>query len=365
MLAGKRMLFAAEFQQGSTGQGLAHGFRELDWAVHEVEFRQFFPRLPGRAERILIKPLQPQFRSSYNESILAAARMVEPQVFITVKGSLIRHETLNDLRRRNIKTVMYYPDFHFEFGDIDPVLLDAFDLFVTSKSFQLDYLTKRLGDDRVAFVHHGYCDLVHRPLREPIQPMFDVLYVGNYAPEKEQWLSAIARRLPDVRLSIIGSRWQVAKDRDLTRSALGYGLVGDNCARAIQSARINIAVHGGVKQPEGWRDLVSTRTFEIPACKGFMLHVDSPEIRSLFDIGGEIDVFAGEDEFIEKIVFYLARPEVRASMVERAYLRAVPQYGYLARAAAISQFLSERLGIPAGAASSAHDAVDRLKLASF
>jgi spore maturation protein CgeB len=123
----------------------------------------------------------------------------------------------------------------------------------------------------------------------------------------------------------------------LKRCALGHVLTGDFYAHALQHSRINVAIHGGPAGLFGWQDLVSTRTFEIPACKGFMLHIDNAEVRCLFKPGGEIDVFANEDELIEKIDYYLARATLRCAMIERAYRRCVPAYGYDARAEVISR----------------------------
>lgn len=344
LLTGKRMVFATEFQAGGTGQGLAHGFHELGWAVQEVEFRQFFPRLPSRAVRLVVKPVQPLFRASYNGAILAAARMVKPQVFVTVKGSMVMRETLDELRRMRVRTVMYYPDYHFAFPDVELGSFDSYDLFVTSKSFEVEYLTKRLGADRVAFVHHGFCDQTHRPARDPIEPVVDVLYIGNYSVWKAQWLSSLKRQMPEIDLRIVGSRWDVAEDAALRPHVQGHGIVGDNYARAIQLARISIAIHADRKEPEGWQDLVSTRTFEIPACKGFMLHIDNAEIRTLFEPGTEIGVFSTPEELAHSVRRYLAEPELRHAMTERAYARAVPAYGYAARAKSIDALISERLG---------------------
>ncbi len=77
--------------------------------------------------------------------------------------------------------------------------------------------------------------------------------------------------------------------------------------------------HGGPWRPcgaESWEDLVSTRTFDIPTCKGFMLHIDNPEVRELFEPGREIDLFASEDALIAKIEHYLARAMLRGEMIE-------------------------------------------------
>lgn len=347
MLTGKRMVFAAEFQAGGTGQGLEYGFRELGWAVQEVEVRQFFPRLPSRAARLLLKPLQPQFRAAYCQAILETAERDEPQVFLTVKGSHIDAATLRTLRGKGIKAVNYYPDRDFDRPDLDQASLDQYDLFVTTKSYQIAYLEKRLGKDRVAFVHHGYCDLVHRPLRDAVAPVADVLYVGNYSADKERWLGELTRLLPDVDLRVVGFAWDRATDEALRPRIHGHGYHGDNYARALQLARINIALHGDSHGPDGWQDLVSTRTFEIPACKAFMLHIDNPEIRTLFEPGGEIDVFANAQQLARLIRHYLAEPDRRRAMTERAHTRAVPAYGYSARAAAIDMLFRERLALPA------------------
>lgn len=347
MLTGKRMVFAAEFQSGGTGHGLAHGFRELGWAVQEVECRQFFPRLSSRPGRLLLKPLQPQFRAAYNAAILETVGRDGPQVFVTVKGTLIQRDTLERLRRRGIKTVMYYPDYHFDFADLNGDSLDVYDLFVTTKSFQVGYLEKLLGRDRVAFVHHGYCDLVHRPLRAVVEPVADVIYVGNYSADKERWLGALTRLIPDVDLRVVGFAWDRATDPELRPRIHGHGYHGDNYARVLQLARINIALHGDKHGPDGWQDLVSTRTFEIPACKGFMLHVDNAEIRTLFEPESEIGLFSTPDELARSIRHYLARPDLRRAMTERAYARAVPAYSYAARAKEIDALICGRLAVAA------------------
>jgi spore maturation protein CgeB len=87
---------------------------------------------------------------------------------------------------------------------------------------------------------------------------------------------------------------------------------------------------------------VSIRTFEIPACKGFMLHIDNDEIRTVYDVGREIDVFATPAELAKKIEYYLANPSKRGAMVESAYTRCVPAYSYRSRAEAILSAVSAK-----------------------
>jgi spore maturation protein CgeB len=341
------MVMSTEFRLGSTGQGLANGFRADGWAVHEIDSRLLLPSIGTIPGRLASRLLQPWMVKAYNDAILTAVERLRPQAFVTVKGLYINSATLNELARMGIPAVNYYPDNHFDYPGFELATLSSYAVIATTKSFQVQFLQQLVGTRRVVFVHHGYCDLVQRPYLLQVKEddhLADVTYVGNYTANKERWLRLIARRLPNIRLRIVGYAWERARDDVLRRCAMRHGLEGDFYARALQHSRVNVAVHGERNGREGWQDLVSTRTFEIPACKGFMLHVDNAEIRELFEPEHEIDVFASEDELIEKIVYYLARPDLRRQMIERAYARCVPAYGYNARAAVISRRIDALLG---------------------
>jgi len=337
----RRVLITAEQWFGATGRGLAQGFRSLDWAVTETDPREHFILGRSNVLRFMAKISRNISRKSYNKSVISAAISTKPGLFFAVKGNYIDLDTLNILRSQGATTAIYYPDFHFNHPGVDEKSFTEYDLFFTTKSFQLDYLRDRLGKDRVRFLHHGYSPLVHRPRYERMAEddyVADVLYVGNYSPYKQSWLEHVARNMPDVRLMIVGNGWsgpaaQFAPNADV----IGQHVLGDGFARLLQSARINIAVHFGPTGPNEWEDLVSTRTFQIPACKGFMLHVDNAEVRSLFEPGREIDVFSTPDELCHKIRYYLDRPERRAEMIEAAYRRCVPDYSYDARAREIAE----------------------------
>ena len=332
----ERILVAAELWFGATGAGLTQGFRGLGWDVVEVDPREHFIMGRSRSLRIASRLLKSQCSHSYNQSIRNAAETFRPAAFVAVKGNYIDVETLRLLRSLGVVTAIYYPDFHFDHPGLDQRSFAEYDLFFTTKSFQLDYLRERLGEDRVQLVHHGYAPLVHRPRKERMEEadyIADVLYVGNYSPYKQAWLAGISRALPDIRLMIVGNGWSGPAARFAPNATVvGHHVLGDSFARLLQSARINIAVHFGPTGPNEWEDLVSIRTFEIPACKSLMLHVDNPEVRSLFDVGTEIDVFSTPEELAGKIRYYLDNPDRRAAMIEAAYRRCVPHYSYDMRA---------------------------------
>lgn len=346
MTDSRRVVLASEFWFGASADGIAHGLRKLGWDICPVDTKQHFLQSRFLSLRVLSRLTHRVSVASYNAAVIEAIDTLQPQAFLTVKGAYLTPDTLKQIRRRGVMTLNYYPDLHFGHAGLDQQTLALYDSVFTTKSFQLPYLEDRLGPGRAVFLHHGYSSLVHRPRMDKVAEqdyVADVLYVGNHSPYKQRWLDAVARNLPDVKLMVIGNGWgEATKGSVLAQSCAGYFLVGDTYARVLQQARINLAFHSGPSGPNGWQDLVSTRTFEIPACKGFMLHIDNDEVRALYEPGKEIDVFASEDQLCERIAYYLARPHLRQGMIERAYARCVPAYSYDARAEVIARAIEGR-----------------------
>ena len=342
------MLFAGDFTVWQTAAGLAEEFRRQGWDVTEVSSMDPLIHSRRLGLRITGRLLYPTMRRSHNDDILAAADRVRPAVMFTVKGNFITAATLKELRRRGIFTVNYYPDRDFEHDGMPADALDQFDLVVTTKSYQLPYLIDRLGTDRVAFVHHGYVPSVHRrrtPAGQTPHYLWDVCFIGNPSPEKLAWLDPVARALGDRSMIVIGNRWvETAAGTAIAPYIFGAPLAGDQFARAIEHSRINIAVHHGSGGTHGWADQVSTRSFEIPACGGFMLHVDNPEIRALYTPGREIDVFADPAQLLAKVEHYLSNDAERRAIADAGHARAVPAYSLHSRAHEIAALLTDRAG---------------------
>jgi spore maturation protein CgeB len=330
------MVMTGEFWRGSTGLGLADGFRAMGWAVQEIDIGRYYPALGNSfADKAIRRSIATRSLRAFRAAILEACDALKPDVFLTIKGTAITAQMLDRIRVAAQTTAVFYPDVHFGHPDLDLETLGRFDRLITTKTFQLAHLCERFGADRIAYVPHGFASSVHRPLHTPMDEtayQADLQHVGTCSPSKLHWMSYLQTAIPEATLRLIGAGWARATEgTNLTSSVVASSLV--NCAYtdALQTARINVAVLFGANDG-GWQDNVSTRSFEIPACGGFMLHVDNDEVREFFTPGHEIDVFSTPDELADKARFYLDRPELRATMISRAYQRCMPAYSYDTRA---------------------------------
>jgi spore maturation protein CgeB len=346
-----RALMATEFWHGCTGRALAQGLRNQGWDVAEVDLVAYLGRANGLIHRIANRLLTPYGIAAYNREILEQAAQIDAEVMLTVKGSYITADTLAALRAAGVRLVNFYPDVAYNHDGSSPEAYRLYDQIVSTKSYHLDHLRDTYGAERTGFVHHGYAPLVHaRQYRDAVPYRWDISHIGNFSPYKFDYMLAVARAFPDRNIAVIGNGWsKPARGTALEPHLLGHPLMGDYFARAIEESRINVAMHHGPVPPDGWQDVTSTRTFEIPASGGFMLHIDNDEVRSLFVPGEEIDVFADAASLCDRIGHYLEHEDSRRRIAAAGHARCVPAYSLDARARELAELLSER-GIVRGCA---------------
>jgi spore maturation protein CgeB len=329
-----RAVIAADLSHWSTGEGLAVGLRLHGWLVHEIDLRPFAPATDTVPLKLARKAVGQALWAAYNRKIVEACDALGADIFIGLKGTNIRPATIRELHHRSVMTSIYYTDYHFQYAEVYLDTIREVGLLATTKSFQLEWLEQFRQGRPSIHLPHGYPPLVELASAAPPSEEkyeYDIAYIGNPSRPKRDLLAKVAEAYPDRRIVVAGNGWRrAAKGTALEPFVLGHPLVGDMLAELHRTSRINIAIH--MQTPvSGWVDLVSRRTFEIPAFHGFMLHVDNEEVRSLYDVPGEIDVFCDADELVEKIGIYLADPTRRKQMIERARARAVPDYGHHSR----------------------------------
>ena len=85
---------------------------------------------------------------------------------------------------------------------------------------------------------------------------------------------------------------------------------------AIAGSRISLGL-----LREVCSDQHTTRTFEIPAIGGFMLADRSQEHMEFFKEGQEAEFFSSDDEYLDKLRFYLANDDVRRRVAQAGHER--------------------------------------------
>jgi spore maturation protein CgeB len=195
---------------------------------------------------------------------------------------------------------------------------------LTSKTFGLEDLRRHLGFANASFLPHGFDPDIHRPaaLDERDRRLFDcdVSFIGTWSLKKERIVDAIVSALPEVRLKIWGNQWGAAASH-LQKFVQNREVQGIEYAKATIASRINLGLLSEIRPGASSGDLITARTFQIPATSGFMLHERTEELANYFIEDQECGCFAGPDDVAQKVKHYLAQSEKRNDVALAGYRR--------------------------------------------
>ncbi|MGB2985190.1 MAG: glycosyltransferase, partial [Phycisphaerae bacterium] len=95
-----------------------------------------------------------------------------------------------------------------------------------------------------------------------------------------------------------------------------------------------------------WETGLIIRHFEVPAYGGFQLAYHTAELPACFEIGKECDVFHDEAELLEKIHYYLDRPDERREIAAAGQRRTLSEHLYSHRITKLVDLLHQAGVLP-------------------
>ena len=345
-----RILVTGESWHGSNCTGLARGFREAGHAVELIGLDRFLPAVDrsifARGAR---RAMVPFYRSQFNRRVRQSVRLRRPDFVLVFKGTAVALATLAEARRRGIWLCNFWPDVSTSgHWGVDRRIFRLFDHVFTTKSFGIADLETRYGITNASFLPHGFDPQVHRPLAAPARrpddpPAPPVSFLGRWTSHKEACLARLADAIGSERLAVRGDGWERVASAALRRAVHCEGVYGDYYALAIAESRINIGLLQEAMPGASSGDLITSRTFHIPASGGFLLHERTPELAAYFEEGREVACFGSPDELVEKVVYYLHHEPERARIAEAGHRRCVRENRWAQRARVIvEKFLADR-----------------------
>jgi glycosyltransferase involved in cell wall biosynthesis len=306
-------LFLEALEEVSRADG--HEFAFFDEApyvrsLNRSQVRRAAYRLLGRL---------PLARWRLNQDLLKKALEFRPDVVLVVKGALVARRTLQRIKKETgAVLVNYATDDPWNPAASTRDVIDAipyYDLYAcTKRAIIPDVLAA--GCPRATFVPFGYKPAVHYPEQpttaaERARFGSDVVFIGGCDADRVPYFEALVRSLPDVRLHLYGGYWD--RHRVLRRYHRGFAL-GRDYRLALGGAKIALAL---VRRAN--RDEHAMRSFEIPACGGFMLAERTGEHLEWFEEGREAAYFGSPDELVEKVCYYLSRDDERRRIAEAGW----------------------------------------------
>lgn len=320
----RRVMVLRENWLGCTGLSAFNAFLRAGMWVTSISEGDHIPlqsaSLPIRA---VARALRPLFVAEFNRAVVSLADEFRPQLVFVVKGTFLHSRTVEAMRAIHASVYCFYPDVSvLEHGPYIPKTLPHYDWVFTTKSFGPADLKRLLSVERASFLPHAADPQVHRPWLPPegerASYACDVSFVGTWSPDKEATLTHLRERRPSLGLRVWGNQWDRVPGNSPLRSAIAHrALTGLSYAAAVSSSAINLGLLSERRAGASSGDLVTSRTFHIPACGGFLLHQRSPDLGLFFQEGQECAAFASPHELCEKVDAFLSDQERRQQIARR------------------------------------------------
>lgn len=345
-----RILCIGETWFGSDARAAFAAFRRLGHSVHVLDENSYVSiQWQSTIAKGLRKVFKPLFVNELKRGAVAFASHFKPDCLFVFKGNWVHPELIEFCRQKNIVAVNYYPDVSFlTHGSYIPRALPLYDRVFTTKSYGVGDMKRELGVHRSDFLPPGYDPELHRPLvlneRDRKRYECDVVFIGTWSPKKEQLLASLCSALPNVRVKIWGCQWNKSHSSVLAKSIMGTEVTGDEYTKAICGASICLGLLSEAGGGASSGDLITARTFQIPACATFMLHERNSEVVDYFQEGKEAAFFGTPEELAETVRYYLEHSAERHKISQAGLTRSLTdEYAIDARMRVVTNWLGEHL----------------------
>ena len=246
-------------------------------------------------------------------------------LFHAILQDEFRGETIRRISSElGIPTVAFFSDDHWRFESFSRFAASPYDwICTTSEKAAARY--REEGFSKVIRSQWGANHFFFRPMTCGYE--HDVSFVGQPHGCRRE----IVRRLEErgIQVTLRGRGWKEG------RIELG------DMIRLFSTSRINLNLSNASVatslDPEGEPGLlqIKGRDFEVPACGGFLLTQENPELYEYFEPGKEIAVYRDTEDLVEKIQYYLTHHEERERIRKAGYARFLKDHTMLARLEAI------------------------------
>ncbi len=307
---------------GANSLSLFQGFKSLGFQVMTVKtdipFYQY--SLLERAYMRLVGKPYPYKYEQFNAEIMRLLKTKTPEILFVVKGLWVSAETIAYAKKLGVKTIHFHPDFLFDDRYHTSKVLNnaitAYDVVVTPKVTEVSKY-QELGCAQVLQIQYAFDPAIHRPVpiseADKMRYGANLTFVGRMEEQRAFWLNEIAKQNAD--LKVWGTNWQkLPSNMELRNYCTFQGVYTEDMAKVFGASDVALGFLTHLSNEQH-----TARTFEIPACRGFLLTERTEEQKALFIEGEEADFFSTTEELLEKVAFYRAKPELRESIRQKGY----------------------------------------------
>lgn len=208
--------------------------------------------------------------------------------------------------------------------------LPVFDAVITTKSWTLGEL-KNMGARSVFYIPKAFdanwCNFLSHPPKR-----WDISFVGSFEEQRAHSLLTLAKA--GFQVDVWGNGWKKCKHKNHNLTIHDYPVYHGDLIRIIEETKINLCFLRKLA-----KDKSTNRTFEIPACGGFMLAEETQEQQEFFIGGKHAAYFDSDNGLVSLCDYFLKNFSIREVIAKQGHAKCLSSgYSYVDRC---TQFYDE------------------------
>lgn len=316
------------------------------------EHAEFIDKNKPRLERELLE----QVRRAHEKKPVDA-------LFAYFQNTFARPEVIKEIRDLGIMAVNWFCNTSFQFHKVAEIA-PVFDFCLAPEKFRMDDY-RSVGANPL-YMQEAANPRVYKPY--PLPHEFDATFVGQKYGNREAYMLRLHNEGVDVRAcgpgwiphnverSFPGRVLQAARDGNffravkarfsdraakkgvqkaerLPREKRGLPLSDEDLVKMYSRSRVSLGFSTCGETHDSDEPIlqIRLRDFEAPMSGAFYMVEYMEDLEEFFDVEKEIVCYRGEDDFADKVKYYLAHPEEREAIRRAGYLRSLADHTWQKR----------------------------------
>jgi len=326
-----------------------YGKPELGLSSEHYNFYDTLVRMDGGKNEVIYFPIdeirKKEGERGANEGLLKLVYKERPDlVFFTYGG--MEKETVREITQKSgAVTLILFFDDHWLFEKFSKYWGPLYRWVATTDPLAPEKYRK-IGYKNAVFFPQGCNQYGYKPL--DLSKIYDVTFVGRPHGIRRKIITKLEK--VGIKVKCFGEGWptghisQTDMIKVFSQSKINLnfsessGVFWKQLASLFLYRKEDRSIH--LNSPRRFIDNFKTflpsirskqlkaRTFEIPACRGFLLTGYTPHLEDLYGIGKEIESFHNFKELVEKIKYYLIHDEEREKIAKAGYERTLRDHTY-------------------------------------
>lgn len=331
------------------GRYCTTALRLLGHTVEVFEAPEFFKAFCAlKNQRISVERLaglENSFLQIVSQTILAKVESFAPDLVLAQAQAPLSRQALQRLGRDKVATAMWFVE-DFRVFPYWKAFARHYDVFAVIQKDPFFDLLRELGQENALYLPLAADPAFHAPLELSMLDRrrygADLSFLGAGYPNR----LAAFRRLTAMDFKVWGNDWPPDAVLAPCMQRPGERICPEEAVKIFNATKINLNLHSSVKAEPlvSNGDFVNPRTFELASCGAFQL-VDKRTLLGELFTTQEVAVFDDMPGMLESIQHYLARPEKRRIMADRARARVLAEHTYVHRMHTLLDFVAVKTGV--------------------